>query len=101
MGSLDLDTPLVFGCVQIDSFSRVYKCFLSHFPSTEALRTASLSWNVGRGKPLKENRGERWFDVDWTAKMLSCKVGEFASQGVSLARLWIATRTYQGYLGQF
>ena len=38
-----------------------YKCFSSsRFPSAEAPSLASSSWAVGRGKPLKENRGERW-----------------------------------------
>ena len=38
--------------------------FFKPFSSAEAPILASLSWNVGRGKPLKENRGERWFHAD-------------------------------------
>ena len=45
--------------------SSVYKTvFFELFSSAEAPILASLSWNVGRGKPLKENRGERWFHAD-------------------------------------
>ena len=33
--------------------------------SAEAHRLASLSWNVGKGKPLKEHRGEIWFRADF------------------------------------
>ena len=40
--------------------SSLYKCFFEPFSSAEAHILASLSYNVGRGKPLKENRGERW-----------------------------------------
>ena len=34
------------------------------FSSAEASSLASSSLAVGRGKPLNENRGERWFHVD-------------------------------------
>ena len=42
----------------------LYKCFFEPFSSAEVPSLASLSWNVGRGKPLKENSGERWFHAD-------------------------------------
>ena len=42
----------------------LYKGFFEPFSSAEAHSLASLSWKVGRGKPLKENRGERWFHAD-------------------------------------
>ena len=38
-----------------------YKCFFEPFSSAEA---QSLGWAVGRGKPLNENIGERWFSAD-------------------------------------
>ena len=41
--------------------SRRYKCFSGPFPSAEVPMLASLSWNMGKGKPLKEYRGERLF----------------------------------------
>ena len=44
-----------------------YKWVLGQFPSTEAPRLASLSRNVGKDNPLKENRGETWFHADWDA----------------------------------
>ena len=44
--------------------SSLCKCFFEPFSSAEAPILASLSWNVGRGKPSKENRGERWFHAD-------------------------------------
>ena len=44
--------------------SSPYKCFFEPFSSAVASSLASFSWNVGRGKPLKENRGERWFHAD-------------------------------------
>ena len=40
------------------------KCFFEQFFSAEAPSLASFSLNVGRGKPVKENRGERWFHAD-------------------------------------
>ena len=44
-----------------------YKWFMGPSSSTEAPRLASLSRNVGKGNPLKENRGEGWFHADWDA----------------------------------
>ena len=41
-----------------------YKCFFEPFSSAEVPSLVSLSWNVGKGKPLNENRGERWFHAD-------------------------------------
>ena len=41
-----------------------YKCFFEPFSSAEDPSLASSSWAVGRGKSLKENRGERWFHAD-------------------------------------
>ena len=35
---------------------------------------SSLSWNVGKSKPLKEHRGERWFRAK-TPKMLRSRHG--------------------------
>ena len=35
---------------------------------------ASLSWNVGKGKPLKEHRGEIWFRAK-TPNMLRSRHG--------------------------
>lgn len=79
----------------------LYECVFEPFSSAEAHKSASLSWNVGRGKPLKENRGERWFHVDWDAKDVCIKFGGFTSEVVSLAHLWMASRTYQDYLAKF
>ena len=36
--------------------SSFYKCFFEPFSSAEAPNLASISWNVGRGKPLKDER---------------------------------------------
>ena len=47
---------------------------------------ASLSWNKGRGKPLKENKGERWFHADWDGR-LKCSVVNMAVERVKLS-LW-------------
>ena len=41
-----------------------YKRFFEPFSYAEAPSLASSSLAVGRGKPLNENRGERWFHAD-------------------------------------
>ena len=38
-----------------------YKCFSGPLSSAEVPMLASLSWNMGKGKPLKEYRGKRLF----------------------------------------
>ena len=53
---------------------------------------------VGRAKLLKETRGERWFDGDWTTKTIHVETGQFMSEIISLAILWVDSKTYQGNL---
>ena len=50
-------------------------CVLSGpISSTEVPMLSSLSWSVGKSKPLKEHRGERWFRSK-TPKMLRSRHG--------------------------
>ena len=50
-------------------------CVLSGLiSSTEVPMLSSLSWSVGKSKPLKEHRGERWFRSK-TPKMLRSRHG--------------------------
>ena len=55
----------------------VYKCFSSHFPLQKPPTWHCKARMVGRGKLLKEIRGERWFDSDWNMAVheLSCLSG--------------------------
>ena len=48
----------------------VYKCFSSHFPLQKPPGWHHKARMVGRGKLLKETRGERWFNGDCTAKTI-------------------------------
>ena len=79
----------------------VYKCFSSHFPLQKPPGWHHKARMVGRGKLLKETRGERWFDGDWTAKTIHMVTRQFMSEVVSLAILWVDSKTYRGNLGKF
>ena len=56
---------------------------------------------VGRGEPLKETRGERRFCDDLGAESDRNEAWRPMSEVVSLAVLWLDSRTYQGKLGEF
>ena len=57
------------------SFGGFMDCVLSGLiSSTEVPMRSSLSWSVGKSKPLKEHRGERWFRSK-TPKMLRSRHG--------------------------
>ena len=60
-----------------------YKCFFEPLSSVEAPKLASLSWNGGKGKPLKEYRGEKWFHANWAAKHASKQTWRFTSEVIS------------------
>lgn len=62
---------------------------------------ASLSWNVGKGKPLKEYKVERCFRAKKKYKHASKQTLRFTSEVISLAVLWTDSRTYQGNSGEF
>ena len=69
--------------------------------SAEAPMLASLSWNVGKGKPLKEYKVERCFRAKKKYKHASKQRLRFTSEVISLAVLWTDSRTYQDNLGEF
>ena len=78
----------------------VYKRFSSHF------LLQPPGWHhkarmVGRGKLLNETKGERWFDSGWNAKTIRMKTWRFMSEVVSLAFLWVFSKTYRGNLDEF
>ena len=79
----------------------VYKCFSSHFPLQKPPGWHHKARMVGRGKLLKETRGERWFDSDWKAKTIRMETWRFMSEVVSLAVLWVDSKTYRGNLDKF
>ena len=56
---------------------------------------------VGRGEPLKETRGERRFHDDLDVESDQNEVWRPMSEVISLAVLWLDSRTYQGKLGEF
>ena len=56
---------------------------------------------VGRGELLKEARGERQFHDDLGVESDRNEAWRPMSEVVSLAVLWLDSRTYQGKLGDF
>ena len=79
----------------------VNKCFSSHFPLQKPPGWHYEARMVGRGELLKETRGERWFDGDWTAKTIHVETQQFTSEVISLAVLWMDSKTYQGNMVEF
>ena len=76
----------------------IYKCFWNHCPLQKAPGWHLKGRKLGRGKLLKENRGERSFDGDCNAKAIRMEMWRFMSKAVSLAVLWVDNKTYQGNL---
>ena len=69
-----------------------------HCRSPQA-RIIKLEWWV-EAKFLKETRGERWFDGDWNAKTIRMETWRFMSKVVSLAVLWVDSKTIPRQFGQ-
>ena len=56
---------------------------------------------MGKSEPRKETRGERRFHDDFGAKSDRNEAWRPMIEVVSLAVLWLDSRTYQGKLGEF
>ena len=56
---------------------------------------------VDRGEPLKETRGQRRFHDDLGAESDRNEAWRPMSEVVSLAVLWLDSRSYQSELGEF
>ena len=74
---------------------------MSHLPLKKPLYWHPEVRMVGRGEPLKETRGERQFHDDLDADSDGNEAWRLMSEVVSLAVLWLDSRTYQGKLGKF
>ena len=75
--------------------------FSSHLPLQKPPYWHHEARMVGRGELLKETRGERKFHDDLGAELDRNETWRPMSEVVSLAVLWLDSRTYQGKLGDF
>ena len=78
----------------------VYNCFSSHFPLQKPPGWHHEARMAGCGKLLKKARGERWFEGDCNAKTVCMGTWQFISEVISLAVLWVDSKSYQGKLDE-